>query len=521
MAKRKTNEEFLEEVYELVGDEYTFLEPYMKSNTKIKVRHNLESCDNYEYLVTPSKFLIGRRCPKCSGHTGTTSEMITERIGDRFGSDYSLLKDDRDSSGKIHVIHNLCGSDFRINVYSMLRKDGNGGCRKCASKAIGERHRFTHEQFLKNFRDVRDDLDEYTFLEEYKSNNTPIRTEHLVCGYIWNAYPTNLVDHKIKCPKCSNRLKKTQEQFENEIFKLVESEYTVIGEYKGANRKVGMRHELCGHNYMVTPSKFVASGRRCPKCFGKHKKTHTQFIKEVYSLVKDEYTVLTPYKGNKQKVLMFHSSCGFEWMVEPNKFLNFETRCPKCADFHRNDNIRRTQEEFEKEIHALVGDEYAVLGEYVNSKTKILMRHNNCGHEYHVNADSMILSGSRCPKCNSSKGEKRIGEFLDSVGVIYESQYTDSRCRYDTLLRFDFAVMDKIKPKLLIEYDGQQHYTPVEYWGGERALSEQIAKDKIKDDFCFQNDINLLRIPFWKYDDIEYIVFNKLIELGVLEEVEI
>lgn len=62
MTKKLTNEIFVKKVFNLVKDEYTFLENYVNASIKILVRHNI--C-NTEYLVTPNKFLMGRRCPNC------------------------------------------------------------------------------------------------------------------------------------------------------------------------------------------------------------------------------------------------------------------------------------------------------------------------------------------------------------------------------------------------------------------------------------------------------------------------
>jgi len=45
---------------------------------------------------------------------------------------------------------------------------------------------------------------------------------------------------------------------------------------------------------------------------------------------------------------------------------------------------RKTHEEFIQEVYDLVGNEYTVLGKYINATTKILIRHNTCGHEYVV-----------------------------------------------------------------------------------------------------------------------------------------
>lgn len=67
MPKRKDTNKFKEEVYSLVGDEYTVLGEYTEATNKILLRHN--NCldgDTYEYETTPSSFLKGSRCPHCS-----------------------------------------------------------------------------------------------------------------------------------------------------------------------------------------------------------------------------------------------------------------------------------------------------------------------------------------------------------------------------------------------------------------------------------------------------------------------
>jgi hypothetical protein len=67
--RRKSNEQFLEEVRGFVGDEYTFLEKYINAKTKLKVRHN--KCGNV-YEVRPNDFLKehGQRCPACKTSRG-------------------------------------------------------------------------------------------------------------------------------------------------------------------------------------------------------------------------------------------------------------------------------------------------------------------------------------------------------------------------------------------------------------------------------------------------------------------
>lgn len=67
MVRRKTHEEFIKEVKDKYGNEYEILEKYVRSCIKIKVRHNCRECNYHEWEVTPSRLLLGKGCPVCSG----------------------------------------------------------------------------------------------------------------------------------------------------------------------------------------------------------------------------------------------------------------------------------------------------------------------------------------------------------------------------------------------------------------------------------------------------------------------
>ena len=76
-------------------------------------------------------------------------------------------------------------------------------------------------------------------------------------------------------------------------------------------------------------------------------------------------------------------------------------------------------------------------------------------------------------------------------------------------LRFDFAILDNNGELLhLIEYDGKQHFEPVKIFGGEKRFLDQIKKDKMKNEYCNNNNIKLIRI---KYSDIDKININLLL----------
>src|SRR5690606_14310259 len=79
LPRRKTHEEFIEEIQKLVGGEYTALDQYSNSQTKIEMIHN--RC-GYKWKIIPNNFLKGRRCPKC----------IKKEMGEKFKKTTSQFK---------------------------------------------------------------------------------------------------------------------------------------------------------------------------------------------------------------------------------------------------------------------------------------------------------------------------------------------------------------------------------------------------------------------------------------------
>lgn len=132
-----------------------------------------------------------------------------------------------------------------------------------------------------------------------------------------------------------------------------------------------------------------------------NKKSTEQFIKKVFELIGDEYEVVGTYVNANTPIEMRHNKCGFKFFVTPSKFLS-GYRCP-------NDAVKRdrTHKDFAEEVHTLVGDEYEILDTYINSMTKIHMKHK-CGNIFAV-IPKDFLNGKRCPKCSpkTKKDENR------------------------------------------------------------------------------------------------------------------
>ena len=220
------------------------------------------------------------------------------------------------------------------------------------------------------------------------------------------------------------------------------------------------------------------------------RKTTEQFKEEVYNLVGSEYTVLSEYKNNKTKILMKHNKCGSSFYMAPSNFILQNQRCPMCSNNNRGPH--KTSILFKSEVYDLVGNEYTVLGEYKNNKTKILMKHNKCGSNYLVRPNDFI-TGYRCPYCNQSHGEHILSLILGTRNINYTYPYIVSGLKDRGSLHYDFYLPAY---NILIEYQGIQHYKPIDHFGGEDQFKKQQYHDKLKRDYAKDNGYNLIEVPY-------------------------
>lgn len=300
--------------------------------------------------------------------------------------------------------------------------------------------------------------------------------------------------------------KKTHEEFCELVFNLVGNEYILIDHYNGANNQVLMKHRVCGHEWKIMPSNFTR-GRRCPRCSLIHQ-TQKGFIEVVRNLTGSEYCVLGKYTKAKEKIKMRHVPCGNEYYVSPNNFQS-GNRCPQCNKGNKGNKITKTDSKFKSEVFDLVGDEYSINGIYENAKTFIEIKHNLCGYVYNAMPDK-FLSGRRCPKCKESRGRKAITDFAEKYNIPYSIEKKFSKCRNIHELPFDVCLDNKI----LIEYDGEGHFQPFRFSKDKDKMLQKLKRvqhnDRIKNHYCVNNYIPLIRIPYWELNNVEQILTNVL-----------
>lgn len=149
------------------------------------------------------------------------------------------------------------------------------------------------------------------------------------------------------------------------------------------------------------------------------RKTHNEFIKEVFNLTGNEYIVLGKYVTSKTKILIKHNckTCNYnEWEIKPNNFLSLSQRCPVCSKNSSNTKLRNGIDYFKSKVKELTSEEYSVIdNNYVNNKTKVKIIHNKCLTEFEATPNNFISKNSRCPKCSLNVRDDKLRKSIIQV----------------------------------------------------------------------------------------------------------
>lgn len=197
--------------------------------------------------------------------------------------------------------------------------------------------------------------------------------------------------------------------------------------------------------------------------------------------------------------LTIKCKCGCGENIPIKKYFIRNTRY-KLGHYRNPTNIkaRIKKEEILKRIKAK-RPEIQIVSNFNYLDDKIICKSSLCNHTWETKP-KYILNGSGCRICRTSKGEIEIKKYLDSESINYIQQFRFKNEGYITKLPFDFYLPDE---NLCIEYDGEQHFKSVKHWGGDLGLLKRQERDNIKSEFCENNDIFLLRLPYWNQDQIE------------------
>ena len=249
------------------------------------------------------------------------------------------------------------------------------------------------------------------------------------------------------------------------------------------------------------------NGRGCPICGGTKKLTLEEFVEQadyVHGVGRYDYSKVNYINYSTEVIIICpNHDTPYEFPQTPRDHLSGHG-CPLCGIKKCADNHRLSLEIFINRANKRYG-----VGRYDYSKVKymtmntlvcIICPNHDEPYEFWRTPHSH-LNGAGCPLCNEYSGNTKIKVFLNDKNIKFETEKTFDGCEYIKSLRFDFYIPQY---NLCIEFDGEQHFEKVN-WNGkmtDEELEENLKlnklRDQIKNDYCKNNRINLLRI---RYDE--------------------
>lgn len=118
----------------------------------------------------------------------------------------------------------------------------------------------------------------------------------------------------------------------------------------------------------------------------------------------------------------------------------------------------------------------------------------DCGNEVIVTTDALQKGNTMSCGClKQSQGEFLIEQILKENNIPFEKEKYAFDYKTGGKARFDFFVDDKY----VIEFDGEQHYqSNNRWWNTDEFVETQKIRDQIKNEYCKNNNIPLIRIPY-------------------------
>lgn len=296
--------------------------------------------------------------------------------------------------------------------------------------------------------------------------------------------------------------KLTQDEFIKRAKKINGDKYDYsLVEYERNYSKVKI---ICKkHGVFEQIPKDHLRGFGCDKCSGSFNLKKEEFVEKSKYINGEKYDYsLVNYINNKIKIKIICKIHGV-FLQKPNHHLS-GVGCPYCGG-----TKKLTQEEFEKKsssVHNCFYDYSKTL--YVNNEKNVNIICKKHG-QFSQKAENH-LKGQGCPKCKLSKGEKKIYIFLVKNNINFKTQHSFLDCKFKSKLFFDFYLSEY---NICVEFDGIQHYDSIEKFGGEKEFKKTKERDLAKNEFCIKNKIELIRIPYFEYKNID-LILNKAIKDG-------
>jgi hypothetical protein len=505
MVAKKTFLDFINSAKSIYGDKYDYYKViYKNTSTKVEIICPIHG----SFFKTPSKFINAKQeCKECNGYIIWTWDKFVKKANAYHKKKYIYPKQTFINTKIKHKIICPVHGEFMQSIFHHLK----GGCNQCGIDLRNKNQRDTKIEFVEKANLLFGEKYNYSEVKYFNS-----QTEvYIICPTHgkFSMKPNSHLNGQ-NCPKCgrinANRNIRTSYNIALKRFKSVHgNKYEYLEEtYIDFTTKMVMRCKIHGE-FSNTPHAHYSMKAGCRKCgilttAKKNRYDFSEIINAFRKVHSNRYVYdINSYSGVENKIRIKCKKHGwFEQSVSGHKGGN---GCSDCSYELIGDRTRVTLDDFLVESEVVHGNTYDYSKiNWIDQYTDVSIGCKKKNHGFFLQNPRDHKRGSGCPKCNHSRGERLILDWLQENEIDSIPQHTFSDLKHKSFLRCDFFVPDY---NLVIEYNGIQHYFPVEHFGGKQSLIDTQARDKIKQDYCLDNDIAFEVI---KYDEDIVLELNKI-----------
>jgi hypothetical protein len=445
--------------------------------------------DGYRWKSPVSNLNRTSGCPKCGGHLPLTNALIDEKLTNRN------IKRISDYPGKNsdYMEWECLVDGYKWKTTACIIRSGRG-CPKCGGN-LPLTNEIIDERL--NGRNIRR-LSEYT-----GSVANYMEWECLLDGHRWEQLPALVLSktNRTNCPKCSGKAPLTNEDVDK-LF--LGTNFVRKSNFIDTTKKIEI---LCTKHNVIFSDLYngiklkIKKGTGCYLCSREKMRLSNEIIDK--RLEGRNIKRIGNYTTANLKI-EFQTDDGYKWFATPASVL-FHTNHIKTRRILSNEIIDKRLE----------GRNIKRIGDFIESEKyknspRLRFLCTVCSHEWVTAINGVIVGETGCPNCKYGKSEKHFRNFIkENLEYTYFKPHKvfeiNGRKFYP-----DFYIEQNDR-KIIVEYNGAQHYKPIEYFGGETKFIQQVQRDNALKKFCQDNDIEFIEI---RYDinkkDAEDLLIEKI-----------
>lgn len=364
---------------------------------------------------------------------------------------------------------------------------------------------------------------------KYENNRSDLLLECNICKKIFKrTYASIKSTQNIKCRKCTTKINREKGKcfiIDDKKINTIKEVLNEIGanwvgkeeEYVNNKSELSLICSECGEPFKKRYD-VLKRGRnpKCKKCIRKDnglKKSQNNF-EEIENYVKKLGSEVVKFVTGKKRIEIHIkcTDCGKTFISKSKTDVLKRKRmhCFDCSRLYLVNTYKRHTYEYVKNFISDLGGKL-LSDTYKNNAQYLDIECDKCKKPFKRTFDVINQYNSvTCSNCKEEipKGEKIIRDLLIDNNIEFTMQKTFEDCRLVNKLKFDFYIENI---NTCIEFNGEQHYKPIEFFGGVEKYEHQIIIDKTKKKYCKNKNINLLIISYKDINIIKDILKNNKI----------